>query len=188
MAIIISADMRCRYVALSVTALGIAMAGRQQSHANGVALLYSTRAVPRFFSLPEAEALLPEVNRLMRTLREHRDVYQQADAELTGISHRIAIAGGMIPPRDRVEQLRKRKDAATRALKGAVERTQEIGCQLKDIDMGLVDFPTLYRGQEVYLCWKLGESAIGFWHHIEDGYGGRRPIDSDFIANHRGGA
>ena len=57
---------------------------------------------------------------------------------------------------------------------------------VKDLDSGLIDFPTLFRGDEVYLCWKLGESGIGFWHKIEDGFPGRKPIDQDFKDNHRG--
>lgn len=142
--------------------------------------------VPRFFTLPEAENLLPEVERLVSGLKDQKQTYEYAETELTNISHRIALIGGMIPPQDRILQLRARKDTSGRALKAAVERIQEIGCQLKDVDIGLVDFPTLYRDQEVYLCWKMGESGIGFWHYIEDGYRGRRPIDSDFLAHHHG--
>jgi hypothetical protein len=86
-----------------------------------------------------------------------------------------------------VQQIRARKDASTASIKAAVEKIQEIGCQLKDIETGLVDFPTLYHGKEVYLCWKLGESSIGFWHHVEDGFRGRHAIDSEFLANHGSG-
>ena len=145
-----------------------------------------TLAVPRFFTLQEAQKLLPEVERLLRGVIQFKREYEAADSELGGISQRIALTGGMLPPRERVAQLRARKDAAARGLKSSVEKIQEIGCQLKDVDMGLIDFPTLYKDTEVYLCWKLGESGIGFWHHVEDGYRGRRPIDSDFLANHHG--
>jgi hypothetical protein len=143
-------------------------------------------AVPRFFTLLEAEKFLPEVERLLREIIHFKEDYEQHDAELTQIKQRIALAGGMVPPRDRIAELRMHKDAAARALKAALERIQEIGCQLKDVETGLIDFPTLYRDQEVYLCWKLGESGIGYWHHVEDGFRGRRAIDSEFLANHRG--
>jgi hypothetical protein len=93
----------------------------------------------------------------------------------------------VVPPRDRIALLRKRKDAAARGLQAAAEAIQETGCQVKDLDTGLVDFPALYRGQEVYLCWKLGETGIAFWHHVADGFRGRRPIDGDFLKNHGGG-
>lgn len=141
--------------------------------------------VARYFSLLEAERLLPEVERLLRRIIDLKREYEEVDAELSVITQRITLAGGMVPPRERMAQLRARKDGAARALKETVEKFQEIGCQLKDLDIGLVDFPTLYRGKEVYLCWKLGETGIGFWHHVDDGFRGRHPIDSEFLANHR---
>jgi hypothetical protein len=57
---------------------------------------------------------------------------------------------------------------------------------VKDLDTGLVDFPTMYRGVEVCLCWKLGEGAIGYWHGVDEGFRGRKPIDQDFRDQHRG--
>jgi hypothetical protein len=142
--------------------------------------------MPKFFNLLEAEGLLPQVERLLTNIRQQKQRYEEADGGLSAISQRITLIGGMIPPRERILQFRSQKDASARALKSAIEQIQSIGCQLKDLDTGLVDFPTLYRDREVYLCWKLGEPSIGFWHHVEDGYGGRQPIDSDFLANHHG--
>ncbi|MBV9759308.1 MAG: DUF2203 domain-containing protein [Acidobacteriaceae bacterium] len=142
--------------------------------------------MPRYFNLLEAEKLLPEVERLLRALIQAKEDYEANEAELSQINQRIALAGGMTPPRERIGQLRNRKDAAGRVLKTAFDQVREIGCQVKDLDTGLIDFPTLYRGKEVYLCWKLGENGIGYWHHVEDGFRGRRPIDSEFLANHRG--
>jgi hypothetical protein len=142
--------------------------------------------VPRFFNLLEAERLLPEVERLIRGLIGSKHEYEDADAQLTRIAQRIAFAGGMIPPREQVAFLRQRKDSAARSLKTAFERVQEIGFQVKDLETGLVDFPTLYRDEEVYLCWRLGESGITFWHHIADGFRGWRPINGEFLENHRG--
>ena len=141
----------------------------------------------RFFTLLDAERILPQVERLLRMLIELKNEYETADAELNRINQRIALTGGMSLPRDQVQQIRARKDASASRVKAAAEKIQETGCQLKDIETGLVDFPTVYRGKEVYLCWKLGESSIGFWHHIEDGYRGRQPIDSEFLANHSTG-
>ena len=144
--------------------------------------------MPRFFTLLEAEAHLPEVERILRGILESKQQHEAAAGELARIAQRITFAGGMIAPADRVAQLRKRKEATAAALKSAVERLEELGVLLKDADTGLVDFPTLYRDREVYLCWKLGETGIGFWHHVEDGYRGRRPIDSEFLAHHHGGS
>ncbi|MGA8027510.1 MAG: DUF2203 domain-containing protein [Bryobacteraceae bacterium] len=142
--------------------------------------------MPRFFNLLEAERLLPEVERLLKDLIHLKQEYEAVDAELSHINQRITLTGGMVAPRGRILQLRARKDASAQRLKSTFEKIQEIGCQIKDVETGLIDFPTLYRDKEVYLCWKLGESGIGFWHHIEDGFRGRHPIDSDFLANHRG--
>jgi hypothetical protein len=142
--------------------------------------------VPKFFTLPEAEGRLAEVERLVRSLKTLKQSYEEAEAGLTEISRRIAMTGGMIPPRGQVKILRHQKDANTRGLKTASEKIQAIGCQLKDLETGLVDFPTLYWDREVYLCWKLGESGIGYWRHLEDGVRGRRKIDGEFLKNHRG--
>ena len=57
---------------------------------------------------------------------------------------------------------------------------------VKDLDVGLVDFPTLFRGEEVYLCWRMDEDDIDYWHGVHEGFAGRRPIDQQFIDNHRG--
>ena len=139
----------------------------------------------RFFTLLEAETLLPEIERLLRSIIEVKQHYEAAASELNAITQRITLTGGMNAPRERLARIRARKDASAGALKSAVERLEEIGVLLKDVDTGLIDFPTLYRGKEVYLCWKLGETGIAFWHHVEDGFRGRRAIDSDFISHHR---
>lgn len=59
----------------------------------------------------------------------------------------------------------------------AIERVNEMGCELKDLDMGLVDFRTEMEGREVYLCWKLGEEHVSFWHDLDAGFAGRRPLE-----------
>lgn len=142
--------------------------------------------MPRYFNLLEAESFLPKVQRLLEALRDYKLSYEHADRELSQIMQRVAITGGMVPPRERVMELRAHKDASARGLKQAVAQFEEIGCLLKDLEIGLVDFPTLYRGDEVYLCWKTGEPSITFWHRVEDGFAGRKPIDSEFLSNHKG--
>ena len=142
--------------------------------------------MPRFFSLPQAEGLLPEVERLVRSLVQAKQEYDSGEAELDALRQRITLLGGVSLSRDQVLASRNRKDSAARTLKSVVERITEIGVQIKDADTGLVDFPTLYKDREVYLCWRLGEAGIGFWHNVEDGFRGRQAIDVDFIENHRG--
>ena len=70
----------------------------------------------------------------------------------------------------------KHDEAAGRLLE-IVNRIQETGVLVKDLDMGLVDFPSLVDGEEIYLCWKLGEDHIAFWHGIDEGFAGRKPLD-----------
>ncbi|HEY7209599.1 MAG TPA: DUF2203 domain-containing protein [Bryobacteraceae bacterium] len=142
--------------------------------------------MPRFFHLLEAERLLPEVEGILRSLIGLKEDLDRTGGELDVLMTRIAVAGGMLPPRERIGKLRERKEAIARGLRTCLQKLEETGCLLKDADTGLIDFPTLYRGREVYLCWKLGESGIQFWHQVEDGYRGRRPIDSEFLANHSG--
>lgn len=142
--------------------------------------------MPRFFSLPQAEGLLPEVERLVRSLVQAKQDYDSGEAELDAIKQRVTLLGGISLSREHVLGCRTRKDSAARTLKSVVEKITELGIQIKDPDTGLIDFPTLYRDREVYLCWRLGETGIGFWHHVEDGFRGRQAIDREFLENHRG--
>jgi hypothetical protein len=112
--------------------------------------------------------------------------YEAAERGIHAESERIMILGGVIVDRSRVLAARKRKEEAAGALRKAIEAVQEMGCLIKDLDTGLIDFPTLFRGREVYLCWKLGEPDIGFWHGVEEGFAGRKAIDQDFLDHHQG--
>jgi hypothetical protein len=159
---------------------------RKSQHSGWNPLLYSVGTVARYFNLLEAEALLPRVKQLLGDLREYQLAYQASDRELNQVAQRVALLGGMVPPRERIVELRAQKDASARGLKDGLEKFEQLGCLLKDLETGLVDFPTLYRGREVYLCWKSGEPGITFWHRVEDGFAGRKPIDSDFLSNHKG--
>lgn len=144
--------------------------------------------MPRFFHLLEAERLLPQVEVLLRDILNRKQEFESGQRELRTLLERIAAAGGTIPPRERIARLRESTERAAETLRKTLEKLEETGCLLKDADIGLIDFPTLYQGREVYLCWKLGETGIQFWHPVEDGFRGRRPVDGEFLANHRGEA
>lgn len=139
------------------------------------------------FSLIEAESLLPEIEALIREAVSLKTDYQEAEQSLHSFAQRVAMQGGVVVNREFVLEGRVRRDRIGERLKGTVEKIQERGCLIKDLDTGLVDFPTLFRGREVYLCWKLGESGIRFWHGVDEGFAGRKPIDRDFLENHQGG-
>jgi hypothetical protein len=142
--------------------------------------------MPRRFTLAEAQSLIPRVEPLLRQGIRLKDEYEEAAGELRRFQERLMMAGGVVVDRDRALELRKRSEGAASRLKTVLDEVQQIGCVVKDLDIGLIDFMTSYRGEEVCLCWKLGEDAIGFWHGESEGFRGRKPIDQDFLDHHEG--
>lgn len=142
--------------------------------------------MPRFFTLQQAEKLLPEVEAALQRTVALKSEYQAAETEWQRFSKRIALLGGVLVDHSGPVEQKRRRDESARQLKAAIENVQEFGCLVKDLDIGLVDFPTLLNGVEVYLCWKLGEPGIQFWHGVEEGFRGRKPIDQQFLEQHQG--
>ncbi|MGO9255151.1 MAG: DUF2203 domain-containing protein [Bryobacteraceae bacterium] len=140
----------------------------------------------RRFSLAEAQRLIPHVERLMRDALERKGEYEQAERAIQSFTERVMMMGGMNVDRDRAREARQRRDTAVQNLREAIERLQQLGCVVKDLDIGLVDFPTRFRGEDVYLCWRMGEKAIEFWHGMDEGFRGRKAIDRDFREHHEG--
>jgi hypothetical protein len=136
------------------------------------------------FTLAQAEAVLPQVEKLLRETLALRAEFSDATHAVDAIRQRVAFLGGVVVDREKFAINARRRDAAENRLRQAVSQFEEIGCQVKDLDAGLVDFPTLFRGVEVYLCWKLGEPRIAYWHGTDEGFRGRKPIDQDFLAHH----
>jgi hypothetical protein len=142
--------------------------------------------MPRYFTLEQAERNLPEVERLLRDALYHKSEAQKAHDELEGQTQRIRMSGGVRVDHGKLLDMQSRRDSSTSALQKALEGVTELGAQVKDLDIGLIDFPTLFDEREVCLCWKLGEKSIAYWHSTEDGFRGRKPIDDTFRAGHRG--
>jgi hypothetical protein len=142
--------------------------------------------MPRFFTLQQAQKLLPEVESAIRDAISLKAEYQRAETEWQGFAHRVAIQGGLRADRSRLLEQKKQRESAARDFKQAIERIHRAGCLVKDLDIGLIDFPTLLHGEEVYLCWKLGETGIRFWHGIHEGFPGRKEIDQEFLEHHQG--
>ena len=138
------------------------------------------------FTLAEAESLIPNVDRLLRQAVELKSGYANAARKMDSFQERIALMGGVIVDRGKVQEARDRRDDAAASLRSLIEQVQELGCLIKDLDIGLVDFPTTFRGREVYLCWKLGEPSIAYWHGVDEGFAGRKAIDQDFLDHHHG--
>ncbi len=142
--------------------------------------------MPRYFTLSEAESLLPKVEAAMREALSLYATQQELDSKLQEELQRISMLGGAMVNRAEISDLRDRRDTAGTELNEAILTIHSFGCQIKDLTTGLLDFPTRYRGADVLLCWRFGEKGIRFWHGLEEGFRGRKPIDDDFLENHRG--
>ena len=140
--------------------------------------------MPRYFTLPECERLLPEIDRALREALFHKSEHEKAGAEIDESIRRIRASGGARVNTSGHLALRARRDTSAAALRSALETIAKTGALIKDLDIGLIDFLSLYRGREVCLCWKLGEDRIRFWHGTDEGFRGRKPIDDDFLRLH----
>jgi hypothetical protein len=131
----------------------------------------------RTFTLDEAQSLLPVLESLLRAAIAGKSFIEQVDAELQALSHRIFLNGGTFLD---IVPLARRKAERTKAeqrAKDAIAEIDSIGVQVKDLDIGLLDFPCEVGGQIILLCWKLGEQSITHWHGTQEGFAGRKPID-----------
>jgi hypothetical protein len=142
--------------------------------------------VPRFFTHQQAEALLAELEPALREALSIKSELEASESRLRSTAEHVMFAGGVRLDRDKIVAELKRREELAEALRQRTEAVQDRGCLIKDLDVGLLDFPTLFRGEEVYLCWKLGERGISFWHSVDEGFQGRKAIDADFLAEHRG--
>jgi hypothetical protein len=132
----------------------------------------------RHFTPEEANAALAEVGPLVERMVAHRRAHVEALTRQEELEGRIRGNGGGIPPATLAEAAGE-VDREARALARAIDEIAEHGVQVKDADEGLIDFPALHRGETVLLCWQLGEDEIRYWHRIEDGFAGRRPLPLD---------
>jgi hypothetical protein len=142
--------------------------------------------MPRYFTLAEARAALPVVGRSIREAVQAKAHYMEAEKAIQDLLQRILMMGGINVDTVAAEAWKAQYDSNAQALKNCMERIEDLGVLVKDLDIGLVDFPTLFRGEEVYLCWRMDEGDIDHWHGVNEGFNGRRPIDKHFVDNHRG--
>jgi hypothetical protein len=131
----------------------------------------------KYFDRQEAEALLPTITPWLEEAREENQKIDGFKAELAQVASRIMVLGGVFPPLADLLRKKSKHDQAAERLVEIIKRIQEVGVLVKDLDMGLVDFPSLVDDEEIYLCWKLGEDRIAFWHGVDEGYAGRKPLD-----------
>ncbi|MFL5934054.1 MAG: DUF2203 domain-containing protein [Gaiellaceae bacterium] len=132
----------------------------------------------RHFTPEEANELLEQVRPLAESLVAHRRSFTVVAARRARLSLRISGNGGDFDPQEPSE-LEVQLEAEAEAVARTVEALQGLGVLVKDLDRGLVDFPALRNGEEVLLCWQVGEDEIAYWHGLEEGFAGRKPLPLD---------
>ena len=130
---------------------------------------------PRYFTLEEANRALVELRPVVEQMVEHRRRFVVAQQRRGALTEQAGSNGGDLTPVDFAEVERELEDEAT-SLAVCIERIQAAGAEVKDFDQGLLDFPSLREGEEVLLCWHLGEDEIRYFHGRDEGFAGRKPL------------
>jgi len=130
---------------------------------------------PRYFTVEEANSLIPELRAILqhlearrRQLEEHQQALEAIRQQAGGNGHRLAG--------EKFQRLRREADLVLEECNTAIKKIETLGCVLKDFQLGLIDFPSMRDGQEVFLCWKPDESEVGYWHGLTEGFAGRKPL------------
>ena len=142
----------------------------------------------RYFTLDSARRLLPRVRQKLGEAMQVRAALEALQAEIREFSRQAQLRGGVIFRPELAGSWRSQAALLGRRMQEPLAALEEMGVLVKDLEVGLVDFPTLYRGREVLLCWKMGEPDIAWWHGMEEGFRGRKPVDADFLAHHSDGS
>ena len=132
----------------------------------------------RHFTPEEANALLEEVRPVAEALVAHRRAMAVTATRQARLVQRIAGNGGDFDPQEPrmlEEEFKREGEAVARC----VEQLEALGVLVKDLDRGLVDFPALRGDEEVLLCWQVGEGEIAYWHGVDEGFAGRKPLPLD---------
>lgn len=132
----------------------------------------------KYFNRQEAEELLPVLEDFLEAALRQKQTVDDLGEQIASASSRIMLMGGSIPPYTELSNTKATFDKAAAELNENVEKIQQTGCVVKDLDEGLIDFPSLIEGEEVYLCWKRGEKRIEYWHGMDEGYAGRKRLDN----------
>lgn len=131
----------------------------------------------RTFTLDEAQVLLPVLESLLRSAIAGKKLIEEVEVEQQELNHRIFLNGGMFLDVVPLARRKAERVKAEQRAKDAIAEIDSIGVQVKDIEIGLLDFPCEVDGQIILLCWKLGEKSITHWHGTQEGFAGRKPID-----------
>ena len=139
----------------------------------------------KFFDVDAANAALPALRTILETLRDERGQLIELRDEFARQAALETAAGGpapidqadeTAPGAEERRRLRLRMQGVIDQMQAGVARIDELGVTLREIETGLIDFPALASGRQVWLCWRLGEGDVEWWHELTDGFGGRRAL------------
>ncbi|HYM83858.1 MAG TPA: DUF2203 domain-containing protein [Candidatus Dormibacteraeota bacterium] len=140
----------------------------------------------RFYSIDDVDERLPEVRDVLTRLREQRDHLVELRDQAVERLAAVGAGGGAMPEGEldealasgdpELRRLRLRMQGVIDQMQAAVGQLDGWDIVLRDIQTGLVDFPALVNGRQVWLCWRLGEPSLGWWHELEAGVAGRKPL------------
>ena len=133
------------------------------------------------FTLDQAHRLLPVLKSLLKRSMEGKQLIDDVEKELQDIRHRILLSGGLSVDIPALARRRAERDKALQDTKDAIAEITSIGVQVKDLEIGLLDFPCALENEVVLLCWRYGEEKIQYWHGLEEGFKGRKPIDQRIL-------
>ncbi len=132
----------------------------------------------KVFTVEQANRTLPLVSRIVQDIVTQYTRWRERIQEFE-----VAAANTRIdPPDPRAEALQHEVQEIAREIEGYVNELTELGVEFKGFDLGLVDFPGHLGGRDVYLCWRLGEPAVEYWHERDAGYAGRQPLSPCAVA------
>ena len=132
---------------------------------------------PRLFTLAEAEKMRVELEPILIDAIETRRKMSGPEHKLRELAERIMNSGGLMVPYEQTARWRAELDKFKLGVKTAIDRIHATGCVVKDLEVGLLDFPARLNDEDIYYCWRLGEDRIRFYHRQDEGFTGRKPID-----------
>lgn len=131
----------------------------------------------RKFTLDEARSLVPVLGSLLKTAIDGKNTAERIEQEFKQVSNRVFLNGGSLLDVRQLAARKRERERVLQKIKDALAEIEASGALVKDLDMGLLDFPCDIGDRTILLCWKLGEETISYWHGMNEGYRYRKPID-----------
>ncbi len=131
----------------------------------------------KIFSLRDAERLRAQLEPILIEAIDARRKLAELEEQLARLTERVQQSGGLMVSHEKAARQRLERNGLAESIHSALEQIQSTGCVVKDLEVGLLDFPARINGEAVYLCWRLGEDRIRFYHSQDEGFSGRKPID-----------